>query len=112
MRRAAVVVLALVVALVVCPAPATAVSITNVVFTPPSPAHLDFGSFDGLTLVGGIVNFTFDYQLDVGQGIAHVDQVRFRSSRPTWSQCCARSSSTWTSPSAARRQCPNPPAWS
>jgi len=109
MRRTAVALL-VVVCIAVLPASALAVSITNVVFDPPSPANLDFGE---------IVDFTFDYQVDeesrifgrpltggapsfawaghpspaytgsgsgtgfftiqdVGQGIAHVDQVRFR----------------------------------
>jgi hypothetical protein len=100
------------------PAQALAVSITNIDFVPPSPAHLDFGEF---------VTFTFDYEvdeeslifgrpfedgalrpdygahpspfypagmgsssgfftiLDFGQGIAHVDQVRFQVVAPDFS---------------------------
>jgi hypothetical protein len=111
MRRIAVAVFGLVASVAIFPAPALAVSITNVVFDPPSPASLDFGEF---------VDFTFDYEvdedsrifgrpfeggvlrldyaahgspaystgmgsgsgfftiLDLGQGIAHVDQVRFQ----------------------------------
>jgi hypothetical protein len=111
MRRIAVAVFGLVVGLATFPAPVLAVSITNEVFDPPSPASLDFGE---------IVDFTFDYEvdensrifgrpfeggvpridyaahpsplysigmgsgsgfftiLDFGQGIAHVDQIRFQ----------------------------------
>jgi hypothetical protein len=99
-----------VVGIAVLPASALAVSITNVVFDPLSPANLDFGE---------IVDFTFDYQVDeesrifgrpltggsptfawaahpspaytgsgsgtgfftiqdAGQGMSHVDQIRFR----------------------------------
>jgi hypothetical protein len=55
MRRIAVAVFGLVFTMAVLPAPALAVSITDVVFTPPSPANLDFGD---------LVNFTFDYDVD------------------------------------------------
>jgi hypothetical protein len=110
MRRTAVALL-VVVCIAVLPASALAVSITNVVFDPPSPANLDFGenvdfTFDyqvdedsrifGRPLTGGAPSFAWAahpsplYSMgsgsgsgfftiqDAGQGIAHVDQVRFR----------------------------------
>ena len=100
-----------VVSMVVLPASAWAVSITNIVFTPPSPANLDYGedvdfTFDyevdedsrifGRPFTGGAPSFAWAahpsplYSMgsgsgggfftiqDVGQGISHVDQVRFR----------------------------------
>jgi hypothetical protein len=110
MRRFAVAVL-VVVSMAVLPASALAVSITNIVFTPPSPANLDFGqdvdfTFDyevdedsrifGRPFTGGALSFAYSahpsplYSMgsgsgsgfftigDAGQGIAHVDQVRFQ----------------------------------